>query len=244
MLPKTDLYGVGVTAADPEQIVAEVRERVRLRGAPIVLAAVNAHTYSEARRDPEFRAALAAADIAWTDGVPVQWAGRLTGRRVGRRIHGHDLMVRLLKEPCSHYFYGSTPEVLEDLRRALPGVRIAGTHSPPHAKRAARADVSMINDSGADIAWIALGAPKQELWAQLNRDQVRVPVIACVGAAFEILAGRRSRAPRALQALGLEWAWRLSQDPARLWRRYLSTNGAFISHILSGWLAGPRERTP
>jgi len=238
MLPHSDLFGVRVTAAAPEEIVAAVREQVRRRGTPIVLAAVNAHTYAEARRHPDYRAALNEADIAWCDGVPVEWAGRLVGRPAGPRIHGHDLMLRLLQEPLSHFLYGSTPEVLAEVRRRLPHVRIAGTHSPPFTKTAERSDVSMINDSGADILWVALGAPKQEMWARLNRDRITVPVIACVGAAFEILAGRFGRAPRPLQKMGLEWAWRLGQDPARLWRRYFSTNGAFISHILAGWIKG------
>lgn len=238
MLPKTDLFGVKVTRATDEEIVGAVRRQAGRRDAPAVLVAVNAHTYAEAQRDPAYLEALNSADIAWCDGVPVEWAGRLARRPVGPRIHGHDLMLRILREPLSHYFYGSTPEVLADLRARLPDLRIAGMESPPFSKHVQRSDVSAINASGADVLWVALGAPKQELWAALHRPLLTVPVIACVGAAFEIVAGRFGRAPLPLQRAGLEWAWRLAQDPARLWRRYLSTNGAFVSHILHGLITG------
>ena len=93
-----------------------------------------------------------------------------------------------------------------------------------------------LNGSGADVLWVALGAPKQELWARLNRERIRIPVVACVGAVFEIFAGRFSRAPLPLQTLGLEWAWRLAQDPGRLWRRYFATNGAFMTSLAVEYL--------
>ncbi|MBI4566104.1 MAG: WecB/TagA/CpsF family glycosyltransferase [Planctomycetes bacterium] len=236
-LPKIDLFGIRITRATGEEIVQASRDAVRTGRRAETLLAVNAHTYVEARRNTLMGRVLNEAFIAWPDGVAVAWAARLSGRPTGPRIHGHDLMLRFLREPFSHYFYGSTPEVLADMRRRLDGVRIAGMQSPPLTKRAERCDVSAINNSGADILWVALGAPKQELWAHLNRDRIRVPLIVCIGAAFELLAGRFSRAPRLLQRAGLEWAWRLSQDPARLWRRYVSTNGAFAAHVLGGLLA-------
>jgi len=238
MLPKIDLFGVRVTRATPDEMVREAHDAVRSGSHGLVLAAVNAHTYTEARRNPEVRRAVNEAYIAWPDGVPVVWAAKLAGRPLGPRIHGHDLMLRFLAEPFRHYFYGSTPEVLAEMSRRLDSARIAGMESPPFDRSVRTSDLGRINDSGADILWVALGAPKQELWALHHRDRIRVPLVACVGAAFEILAGRFSRAPRTLQRFGLEWAWRLSQDPARLWRRYFSTNAAFVSHIAAGLFAG------
>lgn len=241
MLPKVDLFGVLVTRASPDEIVGAAHEAVRAGRGGGTLVAVNAHTYSEARRRPEFRRAINEAFVAWPDGVPVVWAAKLAGRPLGPRIHGHDLMLRFLSRPFSHYFYGSTPQVLSDLASHLPGVRIAGMESPPFTRKVVPSDISRINASGADIVWVALGAPKQELWAHHHRDRIQAPLVACVGAAFELLAGRFTRAPRPLQRLGLEWAWRLAQDPARLWRRYVATNGAFAGHILAGLLTANRR---
>jgi N-acetylglucosaminyldiphosphoundecaprenol N-acetyl-beta-D-mannosaminyltransferase len=238
MLPKANLLGVGVTAASPDQIVDHVRSLIAAGGAASTVAAVNVHTFMEARRSPAYGRALNDASVAWVDGVPIRWMLRAAGLPAPERVHGADLTVRLLEglPSAKHLFFGSTPETLKALEQALarryPDLRTAGFISPPFRKAAVREDdetLARINRSGADVLWIALGAPKQEMWAALNRDAVRVPVILCVGAAFEILAGRFQRAPRALQRLGLEWLWRLRQDPARLWRRYFATNGAFLS---------------
>jgi exopolysaccharide biosynthesis WecB/TagA/CpsF family protein len=231
-LPKIDLGGVLVTNASLEEMVRTTHVAVRTPGPCRTFVAVNAHTFREARKSADYRAALNDAYVSWADGAPIAWAARVRGTPIPERVHGHDLMVRFLREPFRHFFYGSTPEVLEALKAALPGVRIAGMQSPPFSRRVEASDVSRINDSGADIVWIALGAPKQELWAQLHRDRLQVPVAMCVGAAFEIIAGRFSRAPRWLQKLGLEWSWRLAQDPGRLWRRYFSTNGYFLAYLL------------
>jgi N-acetylglucosaminyldiphosphoundecaprenol N-acetyl-beta-D-mannosaminyltransferase len=192
----------------------------------------------EARRSVPYGKALNDASVAWVDGVPIRWMLRAAGLAVPERIHGADLTTRLLEglPRAKHLFFGSTPETLRLLEQALarryPDLPTAGFISPPFRKAAEREDdetISRINDSGADVLWVALGAPKQEMWAHLNRAAVRIPVILCVGAVFEILAGRFERAPGAIQRLGLEWLWRLKQDPARLWRRYFATNGAFLS---------------
>lgn len=234
MLPKQEFLGIPISRFSLAEMNVAIHRAIRDRIPSRVILALNAHTYAEARKNSRYLRALEEAFIVWPDGVPIVWAARLLGLPIGPRIHGHDLMMRLLREPISHYFYGSTPETLAAMKAALPGVRIAGMESPPFTRRAERADLSAINASGADILWVALGAPKQELWAQLNRDRIRVPIIACVGAAFEIVAGRFSRAPRLMQKCGLEWAWRLMQDPARLWRRYFATNGYFAASVLGG----------
>src|SRR5687768_14438133 len=134
MLPKVDLFGVPVTRASEDEIIASARDAVKAGRGGQTLVAVNAHTYSEARRDTQIREAINDAYISWPDGVPIVWAAKLAGRPIGPRIHGHDLMRRFLKESFTHYFYGSTPEVLAELSRNLPGVRIKGTESPPFTR--------------------------------------------------------------------------------------------------------------
>lgn len=253
MLPKANLLGVGITIATPEQLVSHVRDLVAGDRAAHTFAAVNVHTFTEARRSPRYREAINDASVAWVDGVPLRWMLRASGLEAPPRIHGHDLALLLLERllEARHLFFGSTEETLELLRESLsrrfPALKVAGFISPPFCKQAQAETAEMldrINGSGADILWVALGAPKQELWALLNRAALRIPVVLCVGAAFEILAGRFTRAPRVLQQLGLEWAWRLCQDPCRLWRRYFATNGSFLATlalaIVCRPFAGPR----
>jgi N-acetylglucosaminyldiphosphoundecaprenol N-acetyl-beta-D-mannosaminyltransferase len=247
VLPKKSLHDVGVTLATPDEMVEELRRAIRERRSACSLAAVNVHTFIEAQRSPRYREALNDAAIGWIDGVPIRWIVRAGGAPPPPRIHGHDLTLLLLERltGARHLFYGSSPETLLDLERRLrerfPALETAGFVSPPFRKEAVRESPEMLerlNATGADVLWVALGAPKQELWARLNRDALKIPVIVCVGAAFEILAGRFTRSPLWMQKLGLEWTWRLAQNPGRLWRRYFSTNGAFMALLLRTLLFG------
>jgi N-acetylglucosaminyldiphosphoundecaprenol N-acetyl-beta-D-mannosaminyltransferase len=244
-LPKADLLGVGVTAATPEAIAQSVGDAIRDRRPSRAIVAVNVHTFIEAGRNSSYRDALNDAAIGFVDGVPIRWLLRARGLDAPPRIHGADLTTLLLDRlpDARHLFFGSTPETLELLKERLaeryPRLRVAGFISPPFRKTAAAETPEMLqqlNAAGADILWVALGAPKQELWAALNRKALNIPVIACVGAVFEIFAERFSRAPRWMQRLGLEWAWRMAQDPGRLWRRYFTTNGRFLVLLLTSWL--------
>ena len=134
-----------------------------------------------------------------------------------------------------HFLFGGhsgVPRaVAARLRRSCPGIQIAGTYSPPfrnHTSAELSEMIARINDSGADVLWVALGCPKQELWMYENRDRLNVPVVVGVGQAFDLFAGRVRQAPRWSRDIGLEWAFRLVTDPRRLWRRYLFYNTQFL----------------
>ncbi|HEV3028856.1 MAG TPA: WecB/TagA/CpsF family glycosyltransferase [Planctomycetota bacterium] len=240
--PKREVLGVGFTRAMPADFVPIARTLIARRDRTSTICSVNVHTFTEALRDPGYGRAMRSATLTFVDGVPVRWILRACGDpHPPPRIHGSDFMALLVRElpDARHYFFGSTPETLAlleaSLRGRFPSIRIAGMVSPPFRKRAQKEDdttLEAINRSGADILWVGLGAPKQELWLHLNADRLRVPIAVAIGAAFDIQAGRYSRAPGVWQKLGLEWAWRLLQDPARLWRRYFSTNGYFLSLLL------------
>lgn len=237
-----DVWGIPVLDLDVDGLARRLAEAAAGRGPAGAVLALNVHTFMETRRDPEYQALFERSPHVFCDGVPILWASRLLDRPLGARTHGHDLLEATLRASegtgVGHYFLGGTEETLRDMEAAIrakfPGARIAGTCSPPFrplSDEEEAALVERVNASGAGILWVALGAPRQEHWIRRNAGRLEVPLAAGVGAAFEILAGRFSRAPRLLQHLGLEWAWRLAQDPGRLWKRYLTTNSAFLVRL-------------
>jgi N-acetylglucosaminyldiphosphoundecaprenol N-acetyl-beta-D-mannosaminyltransferase len=171
---------------------------------------------------------------------------RLFGIRTGR-ITGATGMGLVsdwgLERGLRHYFYGgATPEILEKLLRRLeethPGIDVVGSESPPFGP-VADADIEAaaerMRESGADVVWVGLGVPKQDIAAAALRDHDAAPVILCVGAAFDFVSGAKRRAPRWMQRIGLEWLHRLLSEPRRLWRRYLLGNPAFVAGVLLDW---------
>ncbi|MFM2340438.1 MAG: hypothetical protein RLZZ592_91 [Pseudomonadota bacterium] len=218
----------------------------------------NVHSVVTARQEPGFHQVIAQADLATADGAPVAWMLRRLGHADQRRINGPDLMLRYFalaeqrQEPV--FLYGNTPETLERLRQRLaqrlPGLRIAGMHSPPFRPLTPEEDqavVDLINASGAPTVWVSLGCPKQERWMAEHRHRIRAVMVG-VGAAFDYHAGVLERAPAWMQNAGLEWLHRLAADPRRLGSRYLSTNTRFIA-LAAQQLLGRRrvtrdDRTP
>jgi exopolysaccharide biosynthesis WecB/TagA/CpsF family protein len=204
--------------------------------------AVAVHALADAVRHPDVRWAVTQCEIVAPDGQPVRWAlNTLHGAGLRERVYGPELMRRICMRAAAEgipiYLYGSTPDVLDALARNLrdryPGLRIAGAESPPFRPLTPaedRAVVERIATSGAEIVFIGLGAPKQELFAAQHKE--RIPAVqVCVGAAFDFLAGKKPMAPAWMQASGLEWLFRLWTEPRRLWRRYLVSNSWFIGRL-------------
>jgi len=198
----------------------------------------NAHSVVTTTQDKDFLRVVNEADMATPDGIPVVWMLRRLGFGVQQRISGANLMWRYLALAESRgdavYFYGSSDATLtllsERLRAAFPGLRVAGTHSPPFRALTAEEDaesVARINASGAGVVFVSLGCPKQEKWMAAHRGRIRAVMLG-VGAAFDFHAGVINRAPLLMQRCGLEWLHRLCSEPRRLWKRYLVTNTLFI----------------
>jgi len=214
-----------------------------------VVAIANVHSVMTARKDRRLADALSSSDLVTPDGMPLVWALKLSGCRQATRVTGIDVMRATLEvgleANLGHFFYGSTPEVLDalerEVRNAFPDVNICGTLSPPFrplSREEKDEHVEMIKASGAEIVWVGLGMPKQELWMHEIRDELPGVTLVGVGAAFDWFAGRMKRAPRWIQNAGLEWLFRLAHEPGRLWRRYLSTNPGFMVLLLRRWIAG------
>ena len=214
----------------------------------LVIAACNVHSVMSARRDPVLADALHSADIATPDGVPLVWTLRRTCRPEQERVYGPDLMRLALLDvdgrAWRHYLYGSTSETLERLQQSIsefaPNATIVGTYSPPFRALTPEEDAQdaeRILASGADIVWVGLGMPKQELWMHRMSGELPGVALAGVGAAFDFLAGVVEEAPAWMQRAGLEWLYRLGREPRRLWRRYVWNNPAFVVLVVQQLIA-------
>jgi N-acetylglucosaminyldiphosphoundecaprenol N-acetyl-beta-D-mannosaminyltransferase len=200
---------------------------------------VNAHSWNAAHpRHPELLRILRHADIVTADGMPLIWMSRLMGIPLKERITGADLIPRLAEESAkrgrSIYLLGgredSGKQAALILKNSFPELKIAGIEAPyVNTKGEALADSSYrdvriidnINRSGADILFIGFGNPKQEVWFKMNRKRLKTPISIGIGGAYSFISGSVKRAPEWIQKAGMEWLFRISQDPRRLWKRYL-----------------------
>ena len=233
----SNILGVRVAVTDMEKTVALVEGQLEnWRGEYICVA--NVHTTVTASEDEEYRKVQNGAVMVLPDGGPLSAYSRRHDFEEARRVTGPDLMLRLLAvSPAKgyrHFFYGSTDETLERMRKRLasdyPGLQVCGMVSPPFRALTPEEDnqiVEQINAAKPDFVWVGLGAPKQEIWMNQHQGRVRGLMIG-VGAGFDYYAGNIQRAPMWMQKCSLEWLYRLMQDPKRLFKRYLYTNTKFL----------------
>lgn len=239
---KHNVAGVLVDAVDYEVSVDRIISAARARR-PFAATALAVHGVCEGAADEEQQHRLNTFDLVAPDGQPVRWAMRwLHGVALPDRVYGPTLMLqacaRAADEGLAVYLYGSTDEVMSSLvyklQERFPDLVLAGAEPSkfrrlgPEEKRAV---ADRIDRSGASVVFVGLGCPRQEVWAYEYRKLLDMPIVA-VGAAFDFLAGRMRQAPPTMQRAGLEWLFRLRQEPRRLWKRYLKTNPLFLSLIL------------
>ncbi len=236
------MLGVPISSLTMQEAISTVNHWVQ-EGAPTRLVTfTNVHMIVEAQIRPSFRKLLQGMDMNCPDGAPIFWLARRE-HKGAEKISGPDFMPSFCEQTVTlgykHFFYGGGPGVARETAEALvnryPGLQIAGHLSPPFrdlSPEETDAVIQRINASGADLVWVCLGCPKQEAWIDANRNRLDAKVVLAVGQAFDILAGRTSRAPAALRNNGLEWAYRLCKEPSRLWKRYLVTNVLFSLLLL------------
>ncbi len=229
-----------INVTDMEHTISYITQNLEaLKGDYICVS--NVHTTVMAFRDKKYRLVQNSAAMALPDGQPLSIVSRKRGFTQARRVPGPDLMPAILalspEKGYRHYFYGSTESTLAELRKVLtrryPKLQIAGMYSPPFRTLTKEEDeeiIRRINDSGADFVWVALGAPKQEIWMFEHRHKVKGLMLG-VGAAFDFTAGTTKRAPMWMQKLCLEWVFRILRDPKRMLPRYLNTNFAFLYYV-------------
>ena len=238
-MKRFSILGVDIAATDYDAAVDRIIGAARDR-APLGVSALAVHGVMTGALDDTHRFRLNSLDFCVPDGQPVRWG--LNWRyeaRLRDRVYGPELMLRLCeraaRDNVSIYLYGSSREVLDKLKtnlpRRFPKLVIAGTS--PSRFRTISSDekkdvVREIKSSGASLVFCGLGCPRQEVWTYEYRDALGIPIVA-VGAAFDFFAGTVPQAPRILQRYGLEWAYRLSREPRRLWRRYLLLNPLYAT---------------
>lgn len=240
--PKAEVLGVPLAMTSYAEAIDWIDESIALGDKGYICVAAT-HTVMVCNEDPELLEAVLNSSMTVTDGQPLVWALKMLGHKLPTRVYGPGLMERY----CSHaaktgvpmYLYGGQNKLALDklaqrLVRRNPGLNIVGGWSPPFRPLTdleTEQVCSEINASGAKIVWVGIGVPKQEKWMAAMRDKLDAPVLIGVGAAFDFHAGMVAQAPPRLQALGLEWAFRLSQEPRRLWRRYTRYNPLFVSRF-------------
>jgi N-acetylglucosaminyldiphosphoundecaprenol N-acetyl-beta-D-mannosaminyltransferase len=238
---KVDLFGVDYSPTTYDE-ATEAIVRAAQENVSGVVSCHAVHALITASTDPKLRDMINAFDMVTPDGQPVRWAmNMLHGVNLTDRVYGPELTVRLCQKAADNgvsiYLYGGSPEVVsrlqENLCKRFPGLVIAGYESPPYRPLTEEEDeavVEQINNSGAGIVFIGLGCPKQDVFAFEHRDRIH-GVQVCVGAAFDFHADALPMAPAWMQRTGLEWLFRLVQEPRRLWRRYLVTNSTYLAKI-------------
>jgi N-acetylglucosaminyldiphosphoundecaprenol N-acetyl-beta-D-mannosaminyltransferase len=239
----TTVLGCPMTKLPLEGFVTMAEQFISLR-APRYIAVLNAAKLVKMRSDRQLDRSVRSADLIGADGVPLVWASRILGNPLPGRVNGTDLMYRLLEKANEKryriFFFGASADVLdrvvERVKRDYPGVSIGGFRHGYFAPQEEATIVSEIQASRSDILFIAFGTPKKELWVSRYLSSMEVPVVHGVGGSFDVLAGVVRRAPVWMQRNGLEWLFRLLQEPRRMSGRYLVTNTIFLALLAKEWI--------
>jgi N-acetylglucosaminyldiphosphoundecaprenol N-acetyl-beta-D-mannosaminyltransferase len=231
---RANVLGCSIDAVTLEQGVAIAEEQIALRGS-CQHVAINAAKLVRFQHDGQLRSVIRGCQLVTADGQAIVWAGRVLGQPLPERVTGIDLMDAVLERANERgygvYVLGARSEVLARaltaLRQRFPALRLVGARHGYFRADEEAAIVESIREAAPDVLFVALETPAKELFLARHRDRLQVPFVMGVGGAVDILGGVRRRAPRWLQRLGLEWAFRLAQDPRRLAGRYIVGNMRF-----------------
>jgi N-acetylglucosaminyldiphosphoundecaprenol N-acetyl-beta-D-mannosaminyltransferase len=239
-----DLFGTRIDALTLAE-ATELCARAAREGHGLLVGVVNAAKLVHLQSDAELRASIEAADIVLADGMAVVWASRLLGQPLPERVTGIDLLESLMaqaeRDGLSVYFLGGKAEVLDGmlavLRARYPNLGITGWRDGYFSAQDEAGLVRAIQASGARLLFVGMPTPKKEIFLRVWRRELSNLVCHGVGGSFDVLGGVVRRAPLAWQRLGLEWLYRLLQEPRRMWRRYLVTNTIFLGMVARAWVA-------
>lgn len=232
------LFGVRIHALSMKDVLHVIDACISTRG-QLLIGVVNAAKLVNMKRDPALGQAVESSDLILADGMAVVWACRLLGQWLPERVPGIDLMERMLAHSCVKgyrvYCLGATQAVLdravEQMRRQYPGVQIVGSHHG-YYQEADEPDLARrIAETKPDILFVAMTSPKKERFLSRWAKVINVPIAHGVGGSFDVVAGKVKRAPWLWQRFGLEWLYRVLQEPRRMFRRYAETNILFVGML-------------
>ena len=240
---RVNLLDTWIDKIDLPAAVARIESFVR-DGAPHQVVTANVDFLRLGREDPAFQNLINTSDLVVPDGMPLLWAARLLGDELPERVTGVELVAECARLSAAKsytiFLLGAAPGVAEDaaaaLRRRYPGVRIVGTYAPPIGPFSPDENekmVRLVQEMAPDMLFVAFGAPKQDEWIRTHMHRLGVPICMGVGGSFDFLAGRVSRAPLWMQDRGLEWLYRVGQEPTRLWKRYLVVDLPVFFHLMA-----------
>jgi N-acetylglucosaminyldiphosphoundecaprenol N-acetyl-beta-D-mannosaminyltransferase len=249
------LLGVPVAITDYTGTI-EVMDGLIGSGGRGYICVAPVHSLIVAQDDSEMLAALRGSTLVVPDGMPVVWAANMLGENLRDRVYGPELLLRY-SDRCAELGHrvwlhgardqGTLVQLAEVMRRRHPGIRIVGAYAPPFRTLTADEEdaiVRRINEAEPDVIWVGLGVPRQEKWMARMRARLAAPVMCGVGAAFDFHAGRISMAPHWMQKRGLEWLYRITQEPGRLLPRYARTNPRFVVSFARQYVAERRHASP
>lgn len=252
---KIDILGIKVDRVGMSETIARI-EKFITDGIPRIVITPNVDHLIKARKDSDFKRIYDSADLSVPDGVPLLWAAKFLGTPLVERVNGTDLFEALCARAAGTgyriFFLGAAPGIAaaaaKTLERRHPGLQVVGTYSPPFDFLESAAENQKIEDliraARPDILFVGLGAPKQEKWIARHRHRLLVPVSIGIGASFEYVAGCTARAPYWMQRTGLEWLYRIVENPGRYWRRY-AEDMAFFPLVFAQRLKRlSQKRTP
>ncbi len=247
-MSRIDFIGCPIDCLDITQTVNQIESHL-IRKKTCQHVAVNVSKFIEMRKNIKLHSIITKCDIINADGMPVVWASRILGKPLPERIAGIDLFQKLIKL-CANkgyrpFFFGAreavVKKVVEKYNKLFPELEIAGYRNGYFAERQEEDIANMISDSRPDILFVAFSSPMKEEFLKKWMPVMKVAFCMGVGGTFDVIAGRTKRAPLWMQNSGLEWFYRLCQEPRRLWKRYALTNFKFILIVMKEYLKMKRE---
>jgi N-acetylglucosaminyldiphosphoundecaprenol N-acetyl-beta-D-mannosaminyltransferase len=238
-IPTRSILGVPIAAVRLPDVLDIVHKTI-VKRRKLQIGVVNAAKIVNMRRDTRLSEDVLSSDIILADGIAVVWASRLLRRPLPERVTGIDLMFSMLERGSRHgyrvFCLGATDDVVSAVAARIatdyPGVKVVGVRNGYFTDEEEPAVAAEIAAADPDILFVAMTSPKKENFLGRWADRLPVRVYHGVGGSFDVMAGKVSRAPALWQGLGLEWLYRVKQEPRRLWRRYLVTNTLFVALVL------------
>jgi len=238
---RVNVLGVGISAINMDIALEVIAGAIRRREKGYICV-TGVHGVMEAYDNEHVRKVLNEAMLCTPDGMPMVWLSHIAGRRHVQRVYGPDLMLALCELSCKegfrHFFYGGSggtaAQLAAVLQERFPGLQVAGWYEPPFRPLEPNEEqelVAMVRKQQPDLFWVGLSTPKQDKFMAEYLPKLDATIMVGVGAAFDFHTGRVKQAPRWMQQWGLEWVFRLYQEPRRLWRRYLRNNPRFVAQI-------------